>query len=182
LGDDCPGGSTVESQDGWYVFQEELDRDTLRIDSETSAIQFIRVYHCPLEVCDTNNTCKVCFHTFFCIVCDTMPFMIMQLLRCIQHISAHTKQRQLVAKVDMYTTELCSLVCACVTEVIRKIVQLKYFELQGGKEKKKKKKQEKKNAAQKKCGTKNCGKRQKEKKNAAPFFDLCNIQCQNVQL
>lgn len=59
------------------------------------------------------------FPHLFGIVCDTLPFMIMQSLRCIQHISAHTKQRQLVAKVAMFATELCPLVFACVTEVIR---------------------------------------------------------------
>ena len=74
------------------------------------------------------------FPHLFGIVCDTMPFMIMQSLRCIQHISAHTTQRQLVAKVAMFATELCPLVFACVTEVIRIILQLKCFGLQGGRQ------------------------------------------------
>jgi len=57
-GANCPGGSTVEAQDGWYKFREELGAQR-RTASESSNMIVFRVYQCPLEACSTNNTCKV---------------------------------------------------------------------------------------------------------------------------
>jgi len=56
-GANCPGGSTVEAQDGWYKFREELGAQR-RTASESSDMIVFRVYQCPLEACSTNNTCK----------------------------------------------------------------------------------------------------------------------------
>jgi len=72
-GADCPGGSIVEAQDGWWKIAEELGVRR-RADSGTSNIQVFRVYQCPLEACSTNNTCKVCCNTLGCIVCAATLF------------------------------------------------------------------------------------------------------------
>ncbi|MGB1600288.1 MAG: hypothetical protein ACPIOQ_46510, partial [Promethearchaeia archaeon] len=49
----CPGGSTLEAQEGWYVYTDGMRRVEAAV-SNTQAL----VYQCPLNACGGNNTCK----------------------------------------------------------------------------------------------------------------------------
>ena len=56
-GADCPGGSAVVAQEGWFMLQVgDLRRDELNVSLYMSTTLF--VYKCPIDACSGNNTCN----------------------------------------------------------------------------------------------------------------------------
>ena len=53
----CPGGHVVEALEGYFSYETESGR---RRDGNTSKSLLIKMYQCPVDACDGNNTCKVC--------------------------------------------------------------------------------------------------------------------------
>ena len=53
-GADCPGGSTVEAQEGWYKYEMSSTR---RVEGAWNRTKVV-VYECPVMSCSGNNTCR----------------------------------------------------------------------------------------------------------------------------